>query len=74
VVASGVNVQLKSVEAPTSRKVLPPPQDEQPDPVIETFWSGESPVLRSVTVIVTVVPSDTVLPGVTLFVTSDVDG
>ena len=70
----GVNVQLKSVDAPAASVVFAPAHGEQPVPVTDTFVIVESPVFVSVTVIVTVVPAATVVFGTTLFVVSNVLG
>jgi hypothetical protein len=64
----GVNVQLKSVDAPAANVPFAPVHDEQPVPVTDTFVIGESPVFVSVTVMVTGVPAATVVFGRTLFV------
>src|SRR5439155_24222511 len=73
VVALAVNVQLKSVDAPAANVEVPPVKGEQPVPTTETPVIVESPVLVSVTVIVTGVPDNAGAPVVTpLIVTSGV--
>src|SRR5438128_4395179 len=57
VVAFAVNVQLKSVDAPAANVEVPPVKGEQPVPTTDTPVIVESPVLVSVTVIVTGVPT-----------------
>src|SRR5262249_41755667 len=74
VVAVGVKVQVKSLDSPAASVAVPPCQLVQPLPPTDTFVIVESPVFVSVTVIVTGVPAATVVPGVTLFVVSVVDG
>jgi hypothetical protein len=69
-----VNVQLKSVDAPTASVALPPVHVVQPVPDTDTFAIVESPVFVSVTVIVTGVPIVTTELGATLFVVNVVDG
>lgn len=62
-------MQLKSVDAPAARlATLAGVQAVQPVPVMLTFVIGVLPVLVSVTVIVTGVPTATVVPGLTDFV------
>src|SRR5262249_4071069 len=56
VVFVAVNAQLNVVEAPGASVVAAPVHGVHPVPVTETFVKGESPVLVSITVIVTAVP------------------
>ena len=74
VVELGLNVQVKSVDAPAMSVERPPVQVVQPVPVTFTPVNVESPEFVSVTVIVTDVPASMFPAGETLFFVSVVDG
>src|SRR5436190_12055667 len=68
VVEIGVNVQLKSSEAPAASVEEPLVQGAQPVPATKTSLIVNVVLFVSVTVIVTDVPAAIVVPGVTFFV------